>query len=141
MKSIFSKSRNNKLKKNSTNSMIAFLSFSNLINNALSIVSGLLVAKWLLPSELGSFNSFTLITGYVILIQMGIPSGLSRELPFYLGKNDKKEAYNYAAVAQFWQKNLALGVVIITTLIALYFLLSENYKYAAGVFIIGVTAW
>ena len=81
--------------------MILFLSFSNIVGNVLTIVSGLLVAKWLLPEQLGLFNSFTVFASYVVLIQIGIPSGLARELPFHIGKGAMDDAKNYAAVAHF----------------------------------------
>jgi O-antigen/teichoic acid export membrane protein len=72
--------------------MILFLSFSNIIGNALNIAAGLFTAKWLLPEQLGLFNGFSVITSYIILAQLGIPSGLGRELSFYIGKGDTAKA-------------------------------------------------
>lgn len=121
--------------------MILFLSISNIIANALTIVSGLFVAKWLLPEELGSFSSFTIITGYIILIQLGIPSGLSRELPYFLGKGSKEEAYAYASAAQFWQKGLGLVVLTLGAVVSMFCLIRGEYMIAAGSLVIGFTAW
>ena len=131
-----------KVKKlDSTNLMILFLSFSNLIANALNIISGLFVARWLLPNELGTFSSFTIFTGYIILVQLGIPSAISRELPFYLGTNDKDHAYKLTAVSQFWQKLLSLGVLIIGIIISLVFLYLGDYLYASGIAVVSLMSW
>ena len=121
--------------------MIAFLGASNLISSALTIFAGLFVAKWIVPEELGEFSSYTIISGYIVLIQLGIPSALSRELPFYLGKADKAKAYNYAATAQFWLKYLGLGILAIALFISLLLTAQSNYRLAAGTLVIGLSVW
>jgi O-antigen/teichoic acid export membrane protein len=125
----------------STNVMILFLSFSNIIGNTLNIAAGLFTAKWLLPEQLGLFNGFSVITSYIILAQLGIPSGLGRELSFYIGKGDTAKAKDYAAVAQYW--GLMLGIIAFagSAVIALYFLIMGMYEYAAGTLVIGITAF
>jgi len=130
-----------RIARGSTNSMIFFLSFSNIFGNGLTIISGLFVAKWMIPEELGAFNVFSIITGYIVLIQLGIPSGLSRELPFYIGRNEKGTAINYASVAQYWQKGLGLVLLSATILIAFVFLSQKNYQTAAGITVVGITTW
>lgn len=127
-----------KLKVRSTNFMLLFLSSSSIISTGLNVVSGLFVTKWMMPEELGSFNSFTLISGYLILFQLGIPSGLGRELPYFLGIGDKEKAYGYAGVANYWQGILGSVIFAICVIISLFYLLSErNFQMSAGVFVIG----
>ena len=121
--------------------MILFLSSSNIISNALNIIAGLFVAKWLLPEELGSFNTFTIFTGYIILIQLGIPSALSRELPYFLGGGEKETALRLTAVSQYWQK--ALGNLCLFTgfFLSGFFTWQENYETAAGALVVGFLTW
>lgn len=128
-------------KLDSTNLMVLFLSFSNLIANALNIVSGLFVARWLLPSELGTFSSFTIFTGYIILVQLGIPSAMSRELPYYIGTNNKEKAYQLTSVSQYWQKLLSFSVLGLGIATSIVFLILENYIYAAGIFVVALMSW
>lgn len=120
---------------------MALMSASGLLNNVLSIVSGLFVAKWLLPENLGLFNSFNIITSYVILIQLGIPSGLSREYPFYLGKNDPEKAKLLASISNYWSIFLSVAVFILSIIGSVYFIFLRNYEFAAGVFVIGVSSF
>ncbi len=125
---------------NSTNLMILFMSFSNIIGNVLTIASGLLIARWLLPADLGLFNSFSVITSYIILAQLGIPSGLTRELPLYYGKGETDTAHQYAAVAQYWGLILGLSAMGLASIVSLYFAVTGQYIYAAGAFTVGITS-
>lgn len=126
---------------NSSSGMIAFMSFSGILSNVLAMVSGLVVAKWLLPKELGEFNFFSVITSYVILSQMGIPSGLLRELPYLVGKGKIEEAKLRAAVTQYWELILSISCLSISVLFSFLYIYQHDYKTAAGVFVIGVTTF
>jgi O-antigen/teichoic acid export membrane protein len=44
-------------KLSSGNKTIAFVTISNLIGNIAAIISGLIIARWMLPEELGLFNA------------------------------------------------------------------------------------
>ena len=126
---------------NSTSGMIAITSFSSIGSSILTITSGLLVAKLMLPEELGLFNSFSIFTSYIILSQMGIPNGLAREIPFLFGKKEKTKAHQLAAVAQYFSLVLGISMLIIGFVISFYFLTKLNYEYALGSVIIGITSF
>lgn len=117
------------------------MSAASLLTNALTIVSGLLVAKWLLPQELGLFTSFNVITSYIILIQLGVPSGLSRQLPFYMGKKEEQKALDTAASANQWGLVTGIVCIALAVLVSVYFLIVKNYEMAAGVFVVGLTSF
>ena len=65
------------------------------------IISGLLVARWIFPEVLGKFNSFTIFSSYIIMVQLGVPAAFGRELPFHLGRNQIETAERFAQTAQF----------------------------------------
>lgn len=125
----------------STNLMVLFLSVSNILSNILNLVAGFIVAKWLLPEELGQYNSFTIFTGYIILVQSGVPSGLGRELPLYLGSGDKERGYRYAATAQFWQVSISFIILTLGVLIGLCYYLNGDAETSAGLLVIAITSW
>jgi O-antigen/teichoic acid export membrane protein len=129
------------MKKDSTNRMILLLSSSNVVSNLLTIIAGFLVARWVLPEDLGSFNAFTIVSGYIVLAQLGIPSALGRELPFRLGQGNKNEAYEYASTAQYWQKLLGVLVLVLGAASCIVAYLLGNGKFAAGSLTLGVISW
>lgn len=121
--------------------MIALMSVSGFVSNIITIVSGLLVAKWLLPEELGFFNGLSVVAVYVILIQMGIPNGLGRQYPYYLGRQEEDKAMLCAATANMWSFLTGVGCIIVALLIAAYMLLQNDYAMAVGVFVVGITSF
>jgi len=124
-----------------TNFMILFLSSSNIISSILTIVSGLIIARWILPETLGKFNSYTVFSSYIILAQIGIPIALGRELPLYLGRNQVDIAERYARTAHGYSLILGVGVLIITSIISTIYLLHKDYLNAFGTFTVGILSF
>jgi O-antigen/teichoic acid export membrane protein len=104
----------------------------NIISLVLSLIAGLLVARFSNPDDIGVFNSISLTLGYVVWLQAGILNGLSRELPFYMGRGLVKDAESYAAAAQALAiligGLLAVGMLMISG----WYVVQKNWQYAAG---------
>src|SRR5690554_4785759 len=62
---------------------------SGLLKSAIQMLSGLIILRWIAPEELGLWQSFTVFVGYVTILNLGVPVGINRELPFFLGKGDE----------------------------------------------------
>lgn len=77
------------------------------------LVAGLLVIKWVVPEELGLWQTVRLSQTYAFILLAGINNGLSRELPFFLGKGDQTFSNRLAATALFCT-SLANGVVLLS---------------------------
>ena len=123
-----------KFDKNSTSSMIAYLGSAQTISYIIRITSGILVARFVLPEMLGTFNGIGIILGYLPIFQLGVMNGLNRELPYYFGKGEKEKAKDFASVAQFWEVSLSAISFTIMSLIAFYYLIQGQYLYASGFF-------
>lgn len=127
-------------KVSSGNKTIALVTVSNLVSNVVAIVSGLIIARWMLPEELGLFNALSIFSSYIILIQLGIPSGFSRELPFYFGQGKEEYAHNLAATAKYFMVVLSIGILLLCLIPAVYFLFTCDYDYSLGAIVIGITS-
>lgn len=125
----------------SGNKTLAFVTFANLTNSVIAIVTGLIVARWMIPEELGVFNSFSIFTSYIILAQLGIPSGLSRELPFYFGKNEPGKAQEFASTAKYFLLLISVIVFSICFFASIYFFICNNFTYALGALVVGATSF
>jgi O-antigen/teichoic acid export membrane protein len=84
-------------------------SSSQLIFNALTLVSGFLVVKLVDPKTYGSFAGYQVYLGYILLMHGGILNGLNRELPYLLGKGDNK--YSEELVASANLLTLVIGII------------------------------
>jgi O-antigen/teichoic acid export membrane protein len=129
-----------KFDKHSTSSMIIYLGSSQMISNVVRIISGILVARFVLPQMLGTFNGMGIIIGYLPILQLGVMNGLNRELPYCFGKGEIDKAKRYASVAQFWEVALSSLAFTVLTLISFYYLFQAQYLFAAGFFAYGLSA-
>ncbi len=73
---------------------ITALFSSNIASSALSAVGGLLVAHFLGPEVTGAFRAYTIPLTYLIFLHLGTWDGISRQIPYYIGKGfpDRVEA-------------------------------------------------
>lgn len=65
---------------------IAALLSSNILSSALTAISGLLVAYFLWPGEVGAFRAYTIPLTYLMFLGLGTNDGLWRQIPYYVGK-------------------------------------------------------
>lgn len=113
---------------------IAYLTGGGLVSSALYALGGLAIGRLVEPATLGFFNGIGLVLMYASLLQFGVLSGLSRELPYFIGKGDRTRAEELCAAAQAWA--LALGGIVSMALlgIAVWQLLRGEWWLAAGWF-------
>jgi len=114
--------------------MILYLGSAQMFSNVVRIISGLLVARFVLPELLGTFNGIGIIMGYLPILQLGIMNGLNRDLPYYFGKGEFERARKYASVTQFWELSLSLLAFSILVFLSVYYFFKSNYLFAAGFF-------
>jgi len=87
--------------------LIRFAS-AQIVSNFLRLLSGFLVVRFISPELYGQFSGVGVYMGYILLGHGGIINGLSRELPYELGrKNDE------------YAKQLASSVYLLSVLISI----------------------
>ena len=90
------------------------LAGGNLVSMFLRLIGGFLMGRLVAPATLGLFSGIGLVLGYAPFLQLGILSGLNRELPFFVGQGDRRRAEELAAAGQAWA--LAVGIVVFVAL-------------------------
>ncbi len=70
--------------------LLARFASSQLISTFLRLISGLLVVKLIDPETYGSFTGVGVYLGFILVGQGGIINGLSRELPYELGRGNSE---------------------------------------------------
>ena len=68
----------------------------------LRLAGGIILAGLLTPKEMGTIAGVGLVMVYTAFIQLGVISGLNRELPFYLGTGNRKHAHDLASCTLAW---------------------------------------
>ncbi len=114
--------------------LAAVFATGQFIATAIRMVSGILVTKLVSPATLGLYNGIGLVRGYAPFLHLGLPNGLNRDLPYYLGKKDEKKARELASTLFGWM----LAVSVLSSLLLLgvsgYHLFRGNGKLAFGWF-------
>lgn len=121
----------------------------NFVNSTLflalvSILTSFVTYRYISPEYLGIWATFSTFTTIATFLRLGIPNGMNRELPYYLGKGDKQKAYSFASTTLAY----ALFTMGILFLLAIFYLscnsfsdkgdLSSSYYFAAVVFFITI---
>ncbi|MGA2259168.1 MAG: oligosaccharide flippase family protein [Thermoguttaceae bacterium] len=112
--------------------LVASLAGGNTLAMGLSMIAGVLSARLVAPSTLGLLSGIGLVIAYAPFLQLGIVTGINRELPYFIGKRDYRRVNELAAAAQAWALVLA-GVVCFGLLTAAGWELARGeLKLAAG---------
>lgn len=88
--------------------LIKFAS-SQLLTNALRIVSGFLVVMFLDPLDYGKYTAVGVFLGYILLSHVGIINGLGRELPYEIGQ--KNISYAEQLASSTFSISVILGII------------------------------
>ena len=67
--------------------------------NVASLVGNALAFRWVDPASMGVWHTLLLANSYLIVVRLGLTSGMGRELPFALGAGDVARAQRVAATA------------------------------------------
>lgn len=105
-----------KLKNNKTALIAFFYTSSALLKTVISTASGFIVLFYVTPEELGIWQAFFIITTYANFLNLGIPDGLNREIPFLQGKKNYLKAEQYASSAKFFSY-ICAALTVVTLII------------------------
>ena len=113
----------------------------SLINSFAQILSSIIILAYVGPDDIGIWNSLILFQTYSLFLQSGIINGLNRELPFYLGKGDRKFAESIASTALFYFLG-SIAVCFVLSLVLFFIKASNSLQFHltfAGIVIITLT--
>ncbi len=103
---------------------------SQLVSNFLKLISGFLVVRVMSPGLYGEFTGAGVYMGYILLGHGGIINGLSRELPYELGR--KNESYAKELASSVFSLSLILCFIA-----AIFFLAISIFQFYIGNFLTG----
>jgi O-antigen/teichoic acid export membrane protein len=114
--------------------LVGSLAGGNYVAMALNMLGGVLMGRLVAPATLGLFNGIGLVLGYAPFLQLGILNGLNRELPYYVGKGDRKRVEELAAAAQAWALIVGGVVCVGLSCVAVSQAAHGEWQQAAGWF-------
>ena len=123
-----------------SNKAALLFSSSSIILSVVKLISGIVIIKWVIPEDIGIWNSISLIQSYVAILQLGILSGLNRELPFFIGKGQHDYIIKLAETTNAFINYLNYGLLSLCLLASayVYFFVSDDIKLLFGIISIGI---
>lgn len=119
----------------STAKTIGAFAGGNFLAALISGISGILYSRWISPEDLGEFNKYGILTGYLGIGLIVVHGALPRQYPYLIGKGELEEASKVSAAAKWWYLAFSwLGTILFLGL-SLRALYQENYKALLGWFV------
>jgi O-antigen/teichoic acid export membrane protein len=103
---------------------------STLFSSLIGLASGFVTYRFIEPSLLGIWSYFVVYEVYATFSRLGVINGLGRELPYLLGRDEKKKALDLSSTALFYaiSSNLVL-FFLIPIILNSDFYEADDFKY------------
>ena len=88
-------------------------SVSSVLKALATIISGIIVAKYIFPNDLGLWTIISLALTYSLFLQAGLVNGLNLELPYAYGHSNNEYAKRMAGVVQTFTVSVSVFVLIV----------------------------
>ncbi len=105
---------------------------SNFVTTILRLIGGVLTSRFVDPIIMGQYNAIGLIQGYAPFLQIGIGNGLTRDLPYYIGRGEMDHAHRLVAAAQWWTLRVSTLIGLVMACVGFYHLLMGQVDLAFG---------
>lgn len=99
-------------------------------------VSGFIILRWLEPVALGEWQSFTVFVGYIEILTIGTTVGLNRELPYWLGKNNKEIALKRLQTAGYYTTTLSFILILLVFITGVILFITNNLSLQHSIMLV-----
>lgn len=99
---------------------IYFLS-STMFSHILQLIAGVISYRYIAPDYMGIWTTITSFTVFAIFLRLGIANGMSRELPYYLGRNEREKANSCAETTLFYSILITIVLIIVCAFFYLFY--------------------
>lgn len=112
--------------------VISGLAGGNLFAMGIGLIGSLIQARFVSPEDLGFFRQFSVASGYIFFLNLGIFESVQRLFPFYIGKNQKSRAIAVAEIGQSWNILVSILVSLVLILLAILSAISGDWRSTLG---------
>ena len=119
---------------NETFRAISNLTGGNLVAIFITLILAVIQARFVSPEDLGYFNSFAIITGYLFFLNLGLHSSVQRLYPYFIGKGETDNAFDVVEICHAWNVTLSAIVGFLFIGLSIYSAVIGNWKAALAWF-------
>jgi hypothetical protein len=111
---------------------VTALTGSSMAIMAVGVVGSFIQSWFVSPDDLGYFRQFSIISGYLFFLHLGVFHALERSYPYYIGRNEKERAVALAAVGQTWILAVTVPIALAFGVLAYVSFFAGNWKSGLG---------
>jgi len=127
-----------KLPADLSNLIFTFFS-ANFIGIIAQTVSGLLVARMILPEEMGLFTTASIALTFIPFVLLGTNNGLNRQLPFLIGQGKQDEVESLRNTAFSWGICVSFLILILISFVGFYYQMLGKKELALAFYSIAIS--
>lgn len=127
-----------KLPADLSNLIFTFFS-ANFIGIIAQTVSGLLVARMILPEEMGLFTTASIALTFIPFVLLGTNNGLNRQLPFLIGQGKLDEVKSLRNTAFSWGICVSFLILIFISGVGFYYQMLGKKELALAFYSISIS--
>lgn len=94
--------------------------FSSFIKTVMLAITNIIILRWVSPEEIGIYNSLNVLIAYSFFVQLGIFTGLNREIPYLFGQGKEEEAHELVKTGISYAKILSISSLVLGLLISIF---------------------
>ena len=110
----------------------AVFTSTSLLALVLGLVGSFVQARFVGPEDLGLFRTFGIVVGYASFLHMGVFDGLQREIPYQIGRGDRKAAEAAVASCLVWITAVSMICGFVFVSLAVLEGARNHWREAAG---------
>ena len=88
----------------------------------------LIVARWVGPEEFGIWNALNLLLLYGVLVTLGVPNAMNRDVPLLIGQGDNISAQRVASISFWFVLFSGIGTGLAISFIAINGRIAQQYR-------------
>ncbi len=127
-----------KLPEDLSNLILTFFS-ANIIGIIAQTVSGLLVARMILPEDMGLLNTASIAMTFIPFVLLGTNNGLNRQLPFLIGQGKSNEVEALRNTAFSWSLCVSIVILIIISSIGIHYQMLGKKELALSFYAVAIS--
>jgi O-antigen/teichoic acid export membrane protein len=103
-----------------SNLILTFFS-ANIAGIIAQTISGLIVARMILPEDMGLLNTASIAMTFIPFVLLGTNNGLNRQLPFLIGQGKSNEVSALRNTAFSWSLYVSVVILIVIGSVGIYY--------------------
>lgn len=110
----------------------------SVLNPIASMLSVLITSRYILPAAMGKIQSVLLIISYLSFLQIGIYSGLNRNIAFFKAKEDNEKVQKLVDTSYYYTKKLTILCFVLSLFFVIYSFINLDIIYSCSSILLSI---